>query len=437
MKRFVAPLVALVAFLSAASAQAHFIWIVPADAKAQVVFSEELAPDANVDIQKIAATKLMTRQASGEAAPLDWSKAENAFEIKVPASGTVGGTCKYGVLQRGDSKPFLLVYYPKLITGKVEAVQPWKQLAFEIVPQGNGQFQALFNGKPVAEAEVAVISPAGKQKASTDAQGKFKIEATTPGSYGLRVRHVEAAPGNLDGKKYDEARHYATLVFQVGGKSAAKADVAENPEATKLLAEARAHRAEWEGFQGFSANIEVNIDGELSKGTVKVDAKGKCQFEGLSKPAADWADRFLESLVAHRRASGSERTTPATFVDNKDHPQGRLVRLLGDGLHSTYRIRDKQIMVVNRNMGGVKFTINVIENATTKEGKFMPTSWTVTYWDVKTGAVKRTIVNHVTWERIGSFDLPVAARTITTSPDSENGGVSTASLKLSNYKLEK
>src|SRR5262249_9389231 len=35
------------------------------------------------------------------------------------------------------------------------------------------------------------------------------------GSYGLRVRHVEAREGELDGKKYKEVRHYATLVFEV------------------------------------------------------------------------------------------------------------------------------------------------------------------------------------------------------------------------------
>ena len=45
----------------------------------------------------------------------------------------------------------------------------------------------------------------------------------------------------------------------------AKAD----PLATKLLADARAARAQWEKFPGFTADIEINFDGKISQGKVE------------------------------------------------------------------------------------------------------------------------------------------------------------------------
>ena len=50
-----------------------------------------------------------------------------------------------------------------------------------------------------------------------------------------------------------------------GGK-AEKAD----PAATQLLAEARAARALWQDFPGFSADVEVNLDGQVTASRVEV-----------------------------------------------------------------------------------------------------------------------------------------------------------------------
>ena len=123
MKRFAVCLVALASWVL--PARAHFIWIVP-DAKDAsklvVVFSEALEPDDAVDIATIASTKLVAQDRAGKAVPLDWKKGEHAFHVDLPPSSTaVGGACHYGVLQRGDAKPFLLNYYPKLVRGELKA----------------------------------------------------------------------------------------------------------------------------------------------------------------------------------------------------------------------------------------------------------------------------------------------------------------------------
>ena len=113
-----------------------------------------------------------------------------------------------------------------------------------------------------------------------------------------------------------------------------------------------------------------------------------------------------------------------------NHPLGRAITVLNDELHSSYRIRDRQIIVVNREMKSFKFSITVLENRTNKEGKFLPASYVVHYWDAKSGDLQKTESHSQTWTRIGSFDLPGTAYVITATKD-----LSTRSLTLSNHQL--
>jgi hypothetical protein len=224
-------------------------------------------------------------------------------------------------------------------------------------------------------------------------------------------------------------------------RSAAKAD----PAATKLLADARAARAMWgKDFPGFTADIEVNLDGKISKGRVAVDSTGKVRYHDLDKEAEAWAKATLGSIVGHRLDTGTPHETPCAFADdNTTHPMGRLIRVLNDELHSGYRIRDEQIFVVDRNVGGQKFTISVLENRKNKEGKYLSVSFAVDYWNPTTGELVRSDANFQSWTRLGAFDLPVTARVVTAEriaakaegAESAKKTPSAKSLTLSNHKL--
>src|SRR5690349_7994035 len=109
---------ALVVLLAAVSlAQAHFPFILPDEkaTSAKVVFSDTLEPDANVNIEKLANTKMMIRDARGKESVAEWKKGDGFYSLAVPGSGNrlVYGVTDYGVLQKGDAKPFKLTYYPK------------------------------------------------------------------------------------------------------------------------------------------------------------------------------------------------------------------------------------------------------------------------------------------------------------------------------------
>jgi hypothetical protein len=233
-------------------------------------------------------------------------------------------------------------------------------------------------------------------------------------------------------------------------KVADKAD----PAATKLLADARAARAEWSHFPGFTANAEINIDGTITRAILKVSAKGKVTVETAdsapaSKTATDWAKEQLASIVGHRLASGSSLDTPCAFIDdNAHHPLGRAIHVLNDEFHSSYRVRERQIIEVNREMKDSRFTITVMENRLNAEKKYLPVSYVVNSWNTGARTLKSSTTYHHTWERVGDFDLPATVLVVTANsgaPKSPSdldlpiwdGFKSASSLKLSKFELLK
>ncbi|AMV29733.1 Nickel uptake substrate-specific transmembrane region [Gemmata sp. SH-PL17] len=213
---------AIVGLVAAAGAHAHFPFIVP-DAKgetAKVVFSDNLEPDTAVNIEKLADTKLTLRDAAGKDAPVEWKKEDGFYAVNVPGSGdrVLFGVTDYGVLQKGDAKPFKLTYFPKAVLGTAAAKPLGEKIALEVVAEGKAgalRFQVLAAGKPLANSEVTVMLPAGGKKAVTTDKDGYTPVFDAAGRYGVYAKQVEAKAGEHAGKKYDEVRNYATLVCDV------------------------------------------------------------------------------------------------------------------------------------------------------------------------------------------------------------------------------
>jgi hypothetical protein len=204
----------------------------------------------------------------------------------------------------------------------------------------------------------------------------------------------------------------------------------ENPAATKLLAEARLARATLAAFPGFTAELSVTYQNKQYKGTLQVDSKGKVVIGEIEGPAAGWAKRILASAVSHRLQNPETMKTPCAFADeDTTHPLGRLVNVLNDELHSSYRIRDNQIMMVNRVQDGTKFSITVQENKKNEEGKFLPIAYAVHYW-AKDGSLEKTEAHTQNWQRLAGLDIPSIIRVITVTKD-----VDAREIELKNVKI--
>jgi hypothetical protein len=205
---------------------AHFIFVVPQPGgkMVQVVFSDDLEPDEGVAIDSIAKLALVARDDAGKEASLKTTLGKHQLTATPPAGSRVlFGSFTYGVMQKGTTPPYQLRYHPKTLLGDPFAKTPivGDRLPIEVIPVGKAgavRFRVLAKGKPLAGAELNVLVPKGdKQKVSADAEG-LSPTFTAKGRYGVWTKHFEKAAGEYEGKKFEEIRHYGTLVVDVGEK---------------------------------------------------------------------------------------------------------------------------------------------------------------------------------------------------------------------------
>lgn len=454
--------VLLVMAVAAGPARAHFIWIAPDGTNtARVVFSEDTTPDDIVPVTKIAQTKIYQR--GNGRFPVQMVQNNASYVIKLRQAFTLGGVCVYGVLKKGDAAPFLLVYHPKAVLGeraeelRQQAKENWKKLGLQILlsndleAKGKLQGNVIWKGKPVAAEVVATVPGRKRIKTNTNDRGEFSIPLPADsGLIAIRARWIQKDTGKFQGKDYQEVRHYATLTipaqaFAAVATSAVRAgkdDVGkEDPAATKLLKDARAARATWDAFPGFQADLTVNHNGKIIRGKITVQPSGKVDMKGFeASDMKTYVRQQIRSLVFHRLSNASGRDTPCAFMDkNAHHPLGRKIKVLNDELHSSYRVRDRQIIEVNRHMrGGVHFTITVMKNFKTKEKKFLPTSYVVNTWNAGNQLVS-SVSHYNSWKRVGEFYLPKKVMIVTAasvSPATAKGSVFPSGADARNSPLD-
>ncbi|MFO0950192.1 MAG: DUF3386 family protein [Isosphaeraceae bacterium] len=436
-------------------ARAHFLFVrvnpmAEGGRSAEVFFSEQAEAGDPTFVEKIAGTELYVQTAArpGTFEPLAVAKANDRLRAVVPAGGSLGvvGVCNYGVLARPGQTPFLLRYYPKALAGKPDELNTLKRMdapvpsgknpvllevmaAFEA---GRVRFTALREGKPVPGLKFTTVdSDLSNTETTAGPDGVASWTPPKPGRYSVYVRETLKTPGEHNGKHYDEIREFATLAFTW---PVDRTD--SDPEAVSLFEQAVAKRAVWSDFNGFRAEVAGELDGRAYSGKVTVSADGTVKAEVDDASAKAWVEDQLASMTMHRlpeagRDSSKEKTRPVLrFADGQeDHPLGRLLTFQGGRFASSYRVRDGEITVVNRHIGTQNMSITVLDNTPNAEGKSLPHSYLVQYWDAKTGRLNRVETFQQRWTRVGKLDLPTS-HLVTAAGDS---GLSVRSLTLSGH----
>ncbi|HVC97099.1 MAG TPA: DUF3386 family protein [Pirellulales bacterium] len=425
-------------------ANAHFLFIritPPAEGgrAAEVYFSERATAGDPRFIDKVAGTELWRQATPGKFEPLAVGKAADRLRAHLPAGGSLSviGVCNYGVLARPGQTPFLLKYFPKALAGWPEELNRFEarpETALEIVATFTADgivMTALVDGSALAGAVFHTIDDdLGNEELTAGDDGRASWRPAETGNYSVYVEHVRHEPGEADGRRYDEIREFATLNF-MWPPAPDRPDV----KAVRLFEEAIAQRAQWREFPGFSAKITGNVDGREFAGTVVAAADGAVSLATDDDATREWVEEQLGSITMHRAAGGSPSDAPKPrlwFADrDAEHPLGRLLIFDGGRFASSYRVKDRQITVVNRLLGDRDMTITVLDNEENAEGKYLPRSYTVQYWDALTGALQRTETVRDRWRRVGPFDLPV--QHIVTAASDE--GLSVRSFVLSEHEL--
>jgi hypothetical protein len=446
--------------LSAGSAHAHFLFariLPPAEGGrfVEVYFSELAEAGDPRFIAKVAHTQLWLQASPGKLEPLRIHKEDDRLRAYLPwrAQGRkppnaneaimVVGVCPYGVLAREKQTPFLLRHFPKALAGKPEELNRLPvhgKLPLEVAATFDGgvvHLTALKDGKPLPGAEfITVDRQLNNEKLTAAADGKATWKPGGRGVYSIYTRDTRKEAGNFNGKKYEEIRDFATVAF-TWPLHREDAD----PAAVALFEDAVAARAQWQDFPGFTAHIAGNLEGRPFDGTITVNASGQVQYadsdSNREESVQGWIEEQMASIVLHRRARAKDQDKARPILrcadDDEAHPLGRLLTFDGGKFASSYRVKDRQIMVVNRHLGKTNMTITVLDNDKNAEGRYLPRSYTVHYWDAADGRLLRTETVQTRWQRVGPLDLPTSHLVTTTS----EAGLSTRRFELSKHELAK
>lgn len=420
------------------AANAHFLWVDVdstdgSQAQARVYFSEGGYPGSAELVDRLDPTVAWVLTKNNE--PLDlklsnWTNDEEGVGAKVaPVSlddtCSVEANCCYGVFARGDntmllnySGKHLHLNSPKDLKEVAKAERLWLDIR-PSVANGELTLEVDFKGEPVNKATVVVTGPEGEDRElETNAEGKVTVAAAPAGRYEIRATYVQPdASGEYEGKTYAQTWNISTLTMELAA-AAAGDTAAEKISATELLTNARDSRAVWVDFPGMKANVTLEVDDKTATGTVTTDENGVSEMEGFGELATPFVQQQLDSLIMHRMEESTVVDKGADYEpETGTHVLGTKIRLAEEQMGSLYRIKDGVITEVNRNMGPLKFTISVLSVERNEEGNYMPSVFTVSFWNKKTGEVHSTHTYTHTWQRVGPYDLPETLTIVSAEKD--------------------
>ncbi len=221
-------------------------------------------------------------------------------------------------------------------------------------------------------------------------------------------------------------------------KKEEKTEVKDDPAAKALLRQAFEKTSRWKkDFPGFSATLIFNDNGTVYKGDVRIKSRSDMTVNMELPPGKEALKKSIDEeigmIVSHRAWRTFEEADgkhSVTFGATDAHPMGREILIHGDGMSSSYRLKDDRIRQISRTTPRMRFTINIEDVMTTDDGKALTTQYVVFYFS---GDGKLNDVDSFT-EKPCLFEgnyLPGIRRTITV----DNGAAVVRILEFKNHKL--
>ncbi len=217
-----------VACLSVSTTLAHFSFIIPSEdsLSAKIIMAETLDDTESISVRFLGDMTLYQKSRRGDVAVLRTKPIDDkTLQVESRGEGTrvIYGKADLGVMERG-STPHHLIYHPKSIIGNPydDATRLDDASPIELIPvlaSTDGQFrlQLVVSGAPKPESEVTMIFPDGTVEVVVTDQDGMTTSFEASGRYAAWARHWDETPGVLNGKMFQQVRHYATIVLDADG----------------------------------------------------------------------------------------------------------------------------------------------------------------------------------------------------------------------------
>ena len=207
--------------------------------------------------------------------------------------------------------------------------------------------------------------------------------------------------------------HLLLFCFAISGTAAdagtAAQRFADDPSAREYLKRTEDRDNLWNGFPGFLADISIYFEGKTYRGEVEVRPNRKVNLV-IADEVRGWAERTLQSIVySSTRKPFAERYQGVGIVFGKDDlsPFGQLVELSGDSYQTRFRIRDNEILVIERTTAEYRISIHMLHVERDEEDAKTRQSFVVYYYDKTDGSLQRSEAIQDEKVRVGRYVLPL------------------------------
>ena len=198
-----------------------------------------------------------------------------------------------------------------------------------------------------------------------------------------------------------------------------------------------AHQAGYrfpEGFPGFRASLRYTNDQGRTSGAVEVFAPNQITLDlDADEAARQWVLQEMASIVGHRWPASYEQQDGRynLTLEPGEHPLGQLIRFNDDRFSSAYRVRNRSLSQINRSMGKMRFSINILEHEPVADGRIVPSQFMVTYWDTDEGRLVRADAYTDSYVPVDGVFLPALRRVIMATDD----GLTVQEILLTNHGI--
>lgn len=176
--------------------------------------------------------------------------------------------------------------------------------------------------------------------------------------------------------------------------------------AADLLQQARKNREVFtKDFRGFRSRLTVRMDGKVHHGTCLFRVPGTLEIALNGGKAPSVVQAAVRNMLMHRVPSSTAVTTEARYGAPDAHSLGREV-LLDDKYQSAYRIKDRQILEVDRKLSDFRRVLTVLETRKTASGRYLPRHVFAVVFDNDSGSVREAWTYITRFQEAGGNYLP-------------------------------
>lgn len=183
----------------------------------------------------------------------------------------------------------------------------------------------------------------------------------------------------------------------------------ESKSALDVFRAAYENRYIWDNkFPGYTAAVELKEKQETYRGQIRINPDLTVEITGFENPKVrDTLSNQMQMLITHRRPiSFKVAHQQHSFTFGKTNSNGAVeIDQHGNGTPSYYEVKDGKIVQVNRIMGPVAITVDLLASQDTPKG-YLGTEYHATFHYIQTGDELEQLEFTDSYQKIGDYYIP-------------------------------